>query len=328
MKKLKLIYIFLLVVFISFLVINLDISIIAKVGICFLVSILPIIYKLFSLISSYYNDAEMDILLKAMVDNLPQSELKTILFEIVKTYDHTWSGLSKVIDNISEYACANFSDENIHKLGLAFKYMAENIDKGKRLNPLKIYRAFKTSNDDLYYRYISEFVPDLSAKRIIIEFFVTIVYLFFSFLWIIYLIFPNYFHFILIPISLILNCILSKPLSKIISASYLDSVFIWLGTIFVSLRAVFQISYIDFHRHGNYYTFMFIFLLISVIISGIWITNKLWTCTEIEEKNKGSFISNRNLLSVIHTKFISKTRWVWLWVTFIVIIVYIICFFL
>lgn len=327
MKKFQLMYTSILIILSFLFVFKLNINEFAKIGICFFIVILPIIFKLISLVYSYFIDSRMDTILKAMIDNLPTSELKIVLFEVIKSYDHTLNGLSKTISNISEIANENFSDENTHKIGLAFKYANENMDKEKKFNSLKIYRALKTSNDDLFYRYTSGSIPETNGKRVIIKCLVSVVYWLLSSLWVIHAIFPNFAHFILIPVSLILNCILFKPVSRIINASYIHSALVWILIIVVSLRAVNSIRLIDFYQHGDYYTLVFIFILLSFIFSGIWITNKLWTCTSIEEKNKGSFISNRKLLLVIHTKFISKTRWMWLWVTFFIIIAYIIFFF-
>ena len=110
MKKFKLMFLLLLIVFSCLFVRNLEIKESAKIIICFFITILPMLFKIISLVYSYYIDSQMDIILKAMIDHLPQSELKVVLFEAIKSYDHTWNGLSKTIDNISKSASDNFSE--------------------------------------------------------------------------------------------------------------------------------------------------------------------------------------------------------------------------
>ena len=75
------------------------------------------------------------------------------------------------------------------------------------------------------------------------------------------------------------------------------------------------------------YLIAFLFYIMVLILTGIWITNVIWTTTKIEKQSSNSPISYKEAMEVVEVRTMPRFRVIWLWVTFFGSIIFIILMF-
>ena len=126
-------------------------------------------------------------------------------------------------------------------------------------------------------------------------------------------------------LSFLVVCYIHKRIDQKAAGLRILLGFNWLLLLLVLSNAPRFIYHSDFYEQSIIY--MLVFMQLMILLTGIWITNTVWTSTAIEIDNKGKYIANSKLDVLLLTKVLSILRYIWIWLTFFAIIVSIIFFY-
>ena len=171
------------------------------------------------------------------------------------------------------------------------------------------------------------FIYYLSGKEeahsnILATFFILISYLPFILCAIIFINTKNIVSFCLVAVMLIFMCLLYNYTGKKLKLSLNLIGLCWFTTLFAVTASPIMIPSELFL--SLLWFLIFLFAQLTLILTGLWITNQFWEKTSIESLNRGSFISHNKLINIIELKIFKKARYIWLWITFFFIISFVV----
>lgn len=324
MKITKLIYLFLtigcsvLFIFIS------NIPFILQVIIILVLGVSPIFYCICHIIMKSISDSWLTSFLDILVTELSNDEfIKIISNNFLISYNHTLKSAKQIIDNIYKYAIKNLSCKSVDIVTNAINKSFDNIGNinHNELQKLRIKDAINMKLAKLYYYYVKS-TFNLNNNIQIKDFIKAFIQILPIFSILIFYLQHNIFTFFLIPLSIIVECLVYNYISNTFKFSLGSTCCSWFAYLLFSVFPPILLSYEEFHTFKCFS--VYVFYLLILIISGLWLTNRVWTSTTFEDKNKGSFISTHQLLNIIEIKSIIKLRFLWLWITFFAIIIVIV----
>lgn len=321
MKIIKKMYWITICVLGSFFCLELDVSLMIKCILVVIILISPIVYSFFSMLMESYFTKWITIVIITLSNKLSYNDFSKIFIKFIPNFrGKTFGDIIKTSDEIVQYVDKNFPKSTKEKVEKAVSYTTEHLDVPFSMTPLRVNSALQMKISQLILRYFERM--DITHKEDMCNYVRScFANLLCAIPYICVLIFMNtrsVVVFCFIPVTLILVCVFYKYSEKRFKLSLTLVAFFWIVSLLSVTVSPITISVELFLTPLCFVTFLFSQLTLT--LTGLWITNRLWRKASIKTLNKGLFVSNRKLIDIVEVKIIKNVRYVWLWITFFLVI--------
>jgi hypothetical protein len=265
-------------------------------------------------------------LLDTLGEKLPHDEFKKLILSLIlKIQAETLGDGLQIANAIYQCANDNFSESSKEMILDEIGNAIERLDNSVISKPIQIAKALNMKiHQLLLLRALGDFESDTHSICItILEWVLTELHFVFPCITvIIFFYFKTFFSFCCIPIVLVATCLANGYIVKRIRFSQILIGVSWFVDFYAIAVSPLTMSYDFFMSTSGF--FALLFSQFTLILTGLWITNKLWKSTSIESKNKGRFISSKTFIEIVEVNILKKFRYIWLWITFIFVIFFLI----
>lgn len=258
-----------------------------------------------------------DILVRLLEHTTDKSMRNILLCDTVEKYDHSWSGIWNVLKRYCEYADKNLQRPEREEI---VKIINSIIDIDFEQIPLKESSFKKRIVRNMTFRYLlQKYVTYslLKEKTLNLKTIYTFLYYIpavFAFLLVIC---KNVLLAFLTPLSLVIFCLLYAMWYAPRFSIYLLTAS-WISQLVAFVPFPAFLSYCEFHSVPGVLTL--IFYQLTLVITGLYLTNCIWTKTSFEKTKDDTPVKEREFISAIEARCAGKFRYIWLWITFFLII--------
>lgn len=290
------------------------------------IAFFPALYSYLTMLLGSFVNKWVLTLLDTLGEKLPHDEFKKLILSLIlKIQAETLGDGLQIANAIYQCANDNFSESSKEMILDEIGNAIERLDNSVISKPIQIAKALNMKiHQLLLLRALGDFESDTHSICItILEWVLTELHFVFPCITvIIFFYFKTFFSFCCIPIVLVATCLANGYIVKRIRFSQILIGVSWFVDFYAIAVSPLTMSYDFFMSTSGF--FALLFSQFTLILTGLWITNKLWKSTSIESKNKGRFISSKTFIEIVEVNILKKFRYIWLWITFIFVIFFLI----
>ena len=287
--------------------------------------LVPLIDYLIAIIIRLLTTRWIEAFICEILEEFSIQEVKNILSTgFLRLNNYSLIGFIRMLKEIYEYADVHYSEEKMILIINAIDTASERIQQTDSNKTTKLHKLLTLPVEFIFQQYIlgninkgkievnknDYMTSGIFCIKLIIDYFI--------------LFHINNINLWFIPLSLIGLCIFYVYGYKMRFSLHFLSVCWFVNLAEIAVLPI-KIPHHEFYDFS--YLIAFLFYITVLILTGIWITNVIWTTTKIEKQSNDSPISYKDAMEVVEARTMPRFRVIWLWATFFGTIFFIILMF-